>query len=63
VVGLAIFNAFMVPLDMAKFQSEEDRKGIQQFMDNFVDLAFFIDLILMFFTSYRNNKGFEVMDP
>jgi hypothetical protein len=32
-------------------------------IDNLVDLAFFVDLILMFFASYRNNKGMEIKDP
>ena len=29
----------------------------------FVDLAFLIDLVLMFFATYRNNKGKEISDP
>lgn len=60
---LAVFNAFVIPLEMARFQSEEDIKGIQAVANNFVDLAFFIDLVLMFFASYRNNKGVEIDDP
>ena len=59
VLFLAIYNSVGIPLELAFYKS--DNYYLMVF-SNFIDLVFFIDLIIMFFTSYRNKMGSEVWD-
>ena len=68
IILLSIFNSFSTPVRMANnfndFEGSDEhtqRVGIK-IIENFVDACFTIDLIVAFFTSFRNNKGIEVWD-
>ena len=59
---LAVFNSLYLPFEMAKFQASDHTK-FQTALDYFVDLCFLLDLVLMFFSSYKNKLGIEIWEP
>lgn len=55
----AIINSCSVPLTLSfVFETTQGYKV----MDVIIDLLFVIDIVLMFFTSFQNNKGREEWD-
>lgn len=59
---LAIFNSVYVPVDFSFAIKEGPIEQIFSIFDIIIDIMFLIDIILMFYTSYRNRKGEEVID-
>ena len=60
-LGLAILSGFIIPLDLG-FKPEFLNTSFAKFVNWVIDLIFFIDLILGFFTAYVDKKGKEEMD-
>ena len=61
VVALAVLSGFLVPLELA-FKPYFTQETWFITMNYFIDFLFLVDLILGFFTSFINKKGFEEMD-
>jgi hypothetical protein len=62
IIILAIYNAITIPLDIAFNPSLLSSEGIT-ILESFIDLAFFVDLIINFRTTYISNKtGEEITD-
>lgn len=61
VLFLAVYNSVMIPYIQAYKPEVVEDIGFNVF-DNFVDACFFVDIVLMFFTSVMNKKGFESFD-
>ena len=59
---LSVYNAFLIPFDISfglpDFYLSADRN-----IEIALDILFFIDNSLMFFTSFINKYGVEVVDP
>ena len=58
VLVLAVWNAFVIPFDIA-FTIDRNDTWVK-LLDLGVDIVFLIDIILMFFTSYVNKFGKEI---
>ena len=58
---LAIFNSFMIPLENA-YRATFFYTWWFLTIDLLIDLIFLIDVVLMFFTTFINNRGREVRD-
>jgi potassium voltage-gated channel Eag-related subfamily H protein 4 len=63
VILLAIYNSFTIPLSLAFNPPDLSSTGILC-LDTFVDLAFFVDIIINFRTTYiSQTTGNEVYNP
>ena len=62
ILFLAIVNSIMVPLEISFSEVEFFQGTIYIALDLLIDLVFLVDMILMFFTSFRNRFGEEVRD-
>ena len=63
VMILSVWNCITIPVDIA-FEPEFFSSSYLMILNNIIDFAFFIDIILNFRTSFNNPKtGDEVMDP
>ena len=60
VLILAIYNSFIVPFEFA-FISKHERAE-ENVLDIIIDVIFFVDLILSFFTSAITRQGIETFD-
>lgn len=60
VLLLSFQNSIITPLDLA-FNPPFTQSLIFQIIDNLWDFMFFIDMVIMFFTSYVNKHGTEVL--
>lgn len=56
-ITLVIYQSVIIPLEFG-FSITSKNQAIL----NFIDAMFFIDFVLMFFTSFRNSMGEEVFD-
>jgi hypothetical protein len=56
ILVLAIQNSFIIPIDFA-FKPEFTKIPNFQIFDAIVDIIFVIDMVLMFLTTYIDNKG------
>ena len=61
IIVCAIYNSFMVPFDFA-FKSETEKNNHTPIADMVIDVLFFVDILLMFFTSTISRDGFETYD-
>lgn len=61
VMCLAILNSFMIPFEQA-FKPEYDKTIVKYVIDLMVDMVFLVDIIISFFTSFRDNKFQEVFE-
>lgn len=58
-LALSIFNAFMIPYELS-YGSFLNLDIIIERLDLMIDIVFFIDFILMFFTTQQDNRGYEI---
>ena len=58
-----MFNGVIVPLELVFTGAMKQWHGVWfDYVDNFIDALFVIDIGLMFITSYLNNKGQEIIN-
>ena len=64
VLFLATLNAFLVPLELVFVDMIEEIGGDwYSAIDGIVDVLFFIDMVIMFMTSFRHRNGNEIWEP
>jgi hypothetical protein len=56
---VAIVNSFIIPIDLA-FNPQFLNYTAVVVLDIFIDLIFFVDIILGFFTTYMDKRGKEI---
>ena len=61
VLILALWNAVLIPIEYV-YDFDFLKYTSTKIIDNFIDVIFFVDMILMFFTSFFNSKGEEIFD-
>ena len=61
VLLFAIYNSLLIPLEQA-FPGEALVNPTMAVVDTIIDFIFFIDIVLMFFTSCINRRGKETFD-
>lgn len=62
IIVMALYNSITIPLNLAFNTSQLDSIGVTIF-ESFIDLSFFIDIMLNFRTTYTSTKsGEEIYD-
>jgi len=63
IILFALYNAITIPLSLAFTEMNFDKVGLMIF-DSFVDLIFFVDILITFRTTYISTKtGDEIYNP
>lgn len=61
-ISLSIYNSFIIPFELS-FGPVIIHQKLNFAIELIIDLIFFFDVLLMFFSSFQDKRGFEQKDP